>query len=75
MLMSQLYESLNCMRNDCTLHVVYYGQPYCQLHHAHIRQCWASIGVGGTQRKMVNFRPTYGLNLQDSNMMVSRLDT
>ena len=43
---------LNCMRNDCTLHLVYYGTPYCQLHHAHIRRCWASIEDGGTQRKL-----------------------
>ena len=30
---------------------------------------------GGTQKKIVNFKPTLGLNLQDSKMMVSRLDT
>ena len=43
---------LNCMRNACTLHLFYYGTPYCQSNHAHIRRCWASIGAGGMQKKL-----------------------
>ena len=47
-----------------------YGTPYCQLHHVHIRRCWASIGDGGTQREIVHFKPTLGLNWQNSNNYV-----
>ena len=45
------------------------------VNQAHIRRSWDSIGDGGKQRKIVNFRPTFGLNLQDSNMLVSRMHT
>ena len=45
------------------------------VNQAHIRRCWASIRDGGTQRQIVNFRPTFGSNLQDSNMLVSRMHT